>query len=56
MQTVDRCVSTQVGQHKYKLNAQYLRLFGVHSDVNDAHRAGANRLQNKNKSKMLVIK
>ena len=21
-------------------------LFGVHSDVNDAHRAGANRLQN----------
>ena len=37
----------QVGQYKYKLDAQYLRLFGVHSDVNDAHRAGANRLQNK---------
>ena len=31
----------------YKLNAQSLRLFGLHSDVNDAHRAGANRLQNK---------
>ena len=31
----------------YKLNAQFLRLFGLHSDVNDAHRAGANRLQNK---------
>ena len=34
---------------QYKLNAQSLRLFGLHSDVNDAHRAGANRLQNKNK-------
>ena len=31
-----------------KLNAQSLRLFGLHSDVNDAHCAGANRLQNKN--------
>ena len=41
------CWLAQVGQYKYKLNAQYLRLFGVHSDVNDAHRAGANRLQNK---------
>ena len=30
---------------QYKLNAQYLRLFGLHRDVNDAHRAGANRLQ-----------
>ena len=30
-----------------KLNAQSLRLFGLHRDVNDAHRAGANRLQNK---------
>ena len=29
----------------YKLNAQSLRLFGLHSDVNDAHRAGANRLK-----------
>ena len=28
---------------QYKLNAQSLRLFGLHSDVNDAHRAGANR-------------
>ena len=32
---------------QYKLNAQSLRLFGLHDDVNDAHRAGANRLQNK---------
>ena len=32
---------------QYKLNAQSLRLFGIHRDVNDAHRAGANRLQNK---------
>ena len=32
---------------QYKLNAQSLRLFGLHSDVNDAHRAGANRLQNR---------
>ena len=39
-----------LGQYKYKLNAQFLRLIGLHSDVNDAHRAGANRLQNKTKS------
>ena len=26
---------------QYKLNAQSLRLFGLHRDVNDAHRAGA---------------
>ena len=32
---------------QYKLNAQSLRLFYLHRDVNDAHRAGANRLQNK---------
>ena len=32
---------------QYKLNAQSLRLFGLHSDVNDAHRVGANRLQHK---------
>ena len=32
---------------QHKLNAQSLRLFGLHRDVNDAHRAGANRLQNK---------
>ena len=37
---------------QFKLNAQFLRLFGVHSDVNDAHRAGANRL-NKNKTKTI---
>ena len=36
---------------QYKLNAQSLRPFGLHSDVNDAHRAGASRLQNKNKRK-----
>ena len=35
---------------QYKLNAQSLRLFGLHRDVNDAHRSGANRLQNKNKN------
>ena len=34
---------------QYKLNAQSLRLFGLHRDVNDAHRACANRLQNKQK-------
>ena len=34
---------------QYKLDAQSLRLFGLYRDVNDAHRAGANRLQNKNK-------
>ena len=32
---------------QYKLNAQSLLFFGLHRDVNDAHRAGANRLQNK---------
>ena len=32
---------------QYKLSAQSLRLFGLHSGVNDAHRAGASRLQNK---------
>ena len=42
----------QVGQYKYKFNAQFLRLFGLHSDVNDAHRAGANRLQNKQTSQL----
>ena len=34
---------------QYKLDAQSLRLFGLYKDVNDAHRAGANRLQHKNK-------
>ena len=32
---------------QYKLNAQSPRLFGLHRDVNDAHRAGANRLKKK---------
>ena len=40
-------VETTVRTVQYKLNAQSLRLFGLHRDVNDAHRAGANRLQNK---------
>ena len=35
---------------RYKLNAQSLRLFGLHRDVNDAHRAGANRLQKQTKN------
>ena len=35
---------------QYKLNAQsLLRFFGLHRDVNDSHRSGANRLQNKTK-------
>ena len=34
---------------QYKVNAQSLRLFGLHRDVNDAHRAGANHLQDKTK-------
>ena len=46
----------QVGQYKYKLNAQSLRLFGLHSDVNDAHRASANRLQKKKNRGRLVTK
>ena len=36
---------------QHKLNAQYLRLIGLHRDVNDAHRAGANRLRKKTKQK-----
>ena len=40
-------VESTGGTVQYKLNAQSLRLFGLHGDVNDAHRAGANRLQNK---------
>ena len=36
---------------QFKLNAQFLRLFGVHSDVNDAHRAGANRLKKQKQNK-----
>ena len=40
---------------QYKLNAQSLRLFGLHGDVNDAHRAGANRLQNKQKQIIAFI-
>ena len=44
------CLSLNSGRTvQYKHNAQFLRLFGLHDDVNDAHRAGANRLQNKTK-------
>ena len=43
----DSQVECTDGTVQYKLNAQSLRLFGLHRDVNDAHRAGANRLQNK---------
>ena len=32
---------------QYKLDAQYLRLHGLHGDVNDVHRAGANCVQDK---------
>ena len=40
-------VENSGGTVQYKLDAQCLRLFGLHSEnVNDAHRAGANRLQN----------
>ena len=35
---------------QFKFHAQTLRLFDLHRDVNDAHRAGANRLQNKTKN------
>ena len=41
---------------QYKLNAQSLRLFGLHRDVNDAHRAGANRLQNTKKQIKMMTK
>ena len=37
----------QVSAVQYSLHAQFLRPFSLHDDVNDAHRAGANRLQNK---------
>ena len=42
-------VENSSGTVQYKLYAQSPRLFGLHSDANDAHRAGANRLQNKTK-------
>ena len=32
---------------QYTHNVEFLRHFGLHGDVNDAHRAGANRLKNK---------
>ena len=36
---------------QYTLDAQSLRFFGLHRNVNDAHHAGANRLQNKTNTK-----
>ena len=44
-----RAVTKKLYQYKLNLNAQSLRLFGLHDDVNEAHRAGANRFHNKNK-------
>ena len=38
---------------QYKLNAQSLRLFGLHRDVSDPHRAGVNRLQNKTNNRTI---
>ena len=43
------------GTVQYKHNAQYLRLIGLHRDVNDAHRAGANRLRNKKTNVLLLV-
>ena len=40
---------------QYKLNAQSQRFFRLHSDVNDTHRACANRFQNKQNSSMVGI-
>ena len=43
------CLSLNSGRTaQYKHNAQFLCHLGLHGDVNDAHRAGANRLKNKN--------
>ena len=40
---------TEVSSFDFKVehSTNLMRLFGLHSDVNNAHRAGANRLQNK---------
>ena len=38
----------------YKLNAQSLRLFGLHRDANVTHRASANRLRNKKTNKQVM--
>ena len=40
----------QVVQNSTNSMRSLLRLIGLHSDVNDAHRAGANRLKNKKKT------
>ena len=40
-------LEARLGLHRMKCFSQSLRLFGLHRDVNDAHRASANRLQNK---------
>ena len=41
------CVENSGRTVQYKLNAQSVRHFGLHRNKNDAHRASANRLQNK---------
>ena len=55
MSWINTCVLQKLARLIFKLKAQVgqystnlmrsLRLFGLHGDVNDAHRAGANRLQ-----------
>ena len=50
VRTFDFKVENPCRTVQHKLNAQSLRLFGLHRDVNDVHRAGANRLQNKQKT------
>ena len=47
-------VESTDGTVQYKLNARSLRLFGLHRDVNDAVRAGANRLHNKRKTQLQI--
>ena len=42
-------VENSGGTVQYKLDAQSLRLFGLHSDVNDAHRAGTDKISKTNK-------
>ena len=47
---------TLVRKRQYKLCAQFLRLCGHQSMMSDAHRAGANRLQNQNQIKDKLLK
>ena len=41
---------------QYKHNAKFLRHFCLHGDVNDAHRAGANRLKKRMFQHRIVLK